>query len=429
MNNAPAPARGTYADGFEPVVRTFAAHLASRAEIGAALTVYHRGERVVHLHGGLASIERATPFTDRTRTVLYSVTKGLASMALSKLADRGALDFDAPVATYWPGFAQGGKSAITVGQLVSHRAGLPVLDDPLSLAEHANPGGRGRLVEAMERQRPLWEPGRTQGYHATTFGMYVRELVERIAGEPIGALLAREFFEPLAADVSLGTPPGEDHRIAAVYAPSMVQRLAGMTAALARRAAGREEPLTEWRMLGAALDRGGLARRALLEPHAPRGIVSYAEPAIWRALLAWVTATGTADGVARAYLPFALSGQVEGRRYLADRTILPLYERSSWSKRDAVLQKPLGWTRGFLKDEPHLFSPVRESFGHAGTGGSLGWCDPVNGLTIGYVMNRLDWHVRSPRAIALCRALYACAPVRDHRSRQESVSLRPARGP
>ncbi|UJR83971.1 serine hydrolase domain-containing protein [Sandaracinus amylolyticus] len=406
-------AQGSVADGFEPVARTFTSLLASGAERGAAITVYHRGRRVVHLHGGQA--RGATPFDERTRVVLFSVTKGLASMALALLADRGKLDYEAPVATYWPGFAKNGKDAITVADLLGHRAGLPVLDTPFTLAECADASCHPRLVDAMERQRPLWEPGRGQAYHAITFGMYARELFERIAGEPIGALLQRELFAPLGADVSLGTPASEDHRVAELHPPSAAQRLAGMTLALGRRAIGLEEPLTEWRVLRAIFERDSLPRRAFLNPSAPRGIASYGEPATWRAPLAWASATGSADGVARAYLPFALGGEVDGRRYLSESTIARFHERRGWSARDPVLQKPLGWTHGFVKDEPHVFSPVRESFGHPGIGGALGWCDPVNQLAIGYVPNRLDWHVRSPRAIALCRAIYASEPVRDAR--------------
>jgi CubicO group peptidase (beta-lactamase class C family) len=101
-----------------------------------------------------------------------------------------------------------------------------------------------------------------------------------------------------------------------------------------------------------------------------------------------------------------------GRTYLRAATLSPVHERQSWSERDLVLQKPIGWSQGFLKEETHLFSPHRESFGHAGMGGALGWCDPVSETTFGYVMNRLDWRVRSPRAIALCRALYDCEPLR-----------------
>ncbi len=130
-----------------------------------------------------------------------------------------------------------------------------------------------------------------------------------------------------------------------------------------------------------------------------------------RAQLAWASATGTAHGVARAYLPFASGGAFEGRRFLKASTLEPVYRRQGWSARDAVLQKPLGWSQGFLKEETRLFSPNEASFGHAGLGGALGWCDPVAEVTIGYAMNRLDPHVRSPRALALCRALYSCEPL------------------
>jgi CubicO group peptidase (beta-lactamase class C family) len=134
-----------------------------------------------------------------------------------------------------------------------------------------------------------------------------------------------------------------------------------------------------------------------------------------RAQLAWASATASAHGLARAYLPFAAGGAALGRRFVRAATLAPIHARQSWSERDRVLQKPIGWSQGFLKEESHLFAPNPESFGHAGMGGALGWCDPVADLTIGYAMNRLDWRVRSPRALALCRALYACEPVRDQR--------------
>jgi CubicO group peptidase (beta-lactamase class C family) len=144
----------------------------------------------------------------------------------------------------------------------------------------------------------------------------------------------------------------------------------------------------------------------------PAGISELGSERVRRAELAWVSATASAHGLARAYLPFASGGTAVGRSFLRASTLEPVFARQSWAERDRVLQKPLGWSQGFLKDETTLFSPNPESFGHAGMGGSLGWCDPKAELTIGYVMNRLDWHVRSPRAVALCRALYECAPVR-----------------
>lgn len=97
---------------------------------------------------------------------------------------------------------------------------------------------------------------------------------------------------------------------------------------------------------------------------------------------------------------------------MSEETLAPLYERQGWSEHDEVLQKPVGWSHGFLKEEPQLFSPTIESFGHAGMGGALGWCDPVKKLTFGYAQNLMDWRIRSPRAVALCNALYASEAVR-----------------
>ena len=133
-NPAPGPARGRYADGYALVARTFADQLERGMEVGAALSVYRRGEQVVDLWGGQADASRRAPWQRDTRVALFSVTKGLMAMGLHLLADRGQLDWDAPVAEHWPGFAANGKAAITARMLVNHQAGLPFLDAPLTLA-------------------------------------------------------------------------------------------------------------------------------------------------------------------------------------------------------------------------------------------------------------------------------------------------------
>jgi CubicO group peptidase (beta-lactamase class C family) len=402
-NLAPAPCEGSYADGFAPVVERFAAQLRT-GEIGAGFAVYHRGQRVVDVWGGRADQERGLPWTRDTRIVVFSVTKGLAAMALALLADRGQLDWDVPVATYWPGFATSGKQAITVRTLVNHRAGLVGLDEPLTLDDCVLPERRERLLGALERQRPAWEPGTAQGYHAITFGMYVRELFERISGDDLGAFLRRELFEPLAAEVSLGTPAELDPRVATLYPPRTGTRLAQLLASVAR---GNR---AELRILRASLAKGSPPRAAFLNPRTD--LADYNSVRVRRAELAWASATATAHGLARAYVPFASAGSAFGRTYLEPSTLAPIHARQSWAERDLVLHKPIGWSQGFVKEETGLFSPNPESFGHPGMGGALGWCDPVSELAFGYVMNRLDGRVRSPRAVALCHALYACEPVK-----------------
>lgn len=404
---APGTALGSYADGFEPVARAFAAQLASE-EIGASFVVYQHGRRVVDVWGGLADRETGRAWERDTAIVVFSVTKGLMAMAMQWLVDRGELDMGAPVARYWPGFARAGKADITVGTLLSHRAGLVGLDIPLTLDDCIDPARADFVRDALEAQAPAWVPGTKQGYHALTFGLYARELFEQIAGESPGTVLRREFFEPLGADVWLGAPPEVDDRIATLYPPTNAERARNYGLRLVQQPASPEA-----RIARSALKKGSFARRAFLNPATgPGGIERYNAPEIRRAELAWASAVGSADGIARAYLPFAQGGEHDGRRYVSAERVASLRERRSWSPRDAVLHKAIGWAFGFVKEQSTVFSPNRASFGHPGVGGALGWCDPDAGLSYAYIPNRMDWRVRSPRAIALCRALYRCAPVR-----------------
>lgn len=403
---APHPARGGCEEGFQPLAHRFATHLAEGEEIGASVAVYMGGRCVAHLWGGTSDVVTREPWAPDSRIVVFSVTKGFASMALHLLAARGQLAWDAPVTTVWPEFGAAGKEAVTFRQLFNHRAGLAAIDAPLALADCIDPAGRERVAAALARQRPAWVPGTAQGYHAISFGLYAREVFLRIAGEPMGAFLRREIFDPLGSDARLGTPPEEDRGIATLYPPSNASRVAGMLVAAASGGSN------EARLARAVLERRSIARRAFSNPATgPGGILAYAAVPARRVDLPWASATASADGVARAYLPFAGDGTHEGRRFFDAATLHPLMERQGWSERDLVLQKPMGWSQGFNKEEPDVFSPHVASFGHAGMGGALGWADPVTGLAFGYVMNRMDWKVRSPRAKALMRALYACEPV------------------
>jgi CubicO group peptidase (beta-lactamase class C family) len=399
------PARGFFAPGYAPVARCFAG-LLEREEIGAAVSIYVRGEHVVDLHGGLADVKEQRPWQKDTRIVVFSATKGLMAMATHLLADRGLLEWDAPVAKYWPEFAANGKAGITVRTLLNHRAGLPYLDTPLRLDDFLAPTHPAHVCAALESQRPAWTPGTDQGYHATTYGMYARELFARIAQEPVGPFLRRELFEPLGSDAFMGTPASEDPKFATLYNPSLGSRLRKMLAT-----AITDPDSNEVRILKGTLKRNSIGQKAYRNPKTKGGVFAYNSLPVRRAALAWASATASADGLARAYLPFAGDGSVEGRRYFGAESLEPLHRRQGWSECDRVLQKPQGWSQGFLKEQRKYFSPNPESFGHAGLGGALGWCDPVEGVAFGYVLNQLDWRVRSGRAVALCNALYECAPL------------------
>ena len=404
---APTPACGSVADGYERVAETFARQLRSGRQIGGSFCAYRRGERVVDLWGGMRDRDSGERWERDTRIVVFSVTKGLAAMALHLLASRGQLDWDAPVAEYWPTFARAGKSQITVRTLINHRAGLPYLDVPLTLHDVTTPERAPGVLRALEAQRPCWPPGEQQAYHALTFGMYVSELFARVAGVPMGEYLERELFIPLASDARIGADASFDDKVATLYPPTNSERVKLMGSNAIRR-----PDSIDARMFRAVLAPRSVARRAFSNPATgPAGVAAYNEIPVRRSELAWASATASADGIARAYLPFANDGAHDGVQFLEPGWLDAVHGRQGWSPNDPVLQKPVGWSLGFLKEEVAMFSPNVESFGHAGMGGTLGWADPVAGLSIGYVMNRMDWRIRSARALELCHALYACEPL------------------
>ncbi|MFZ3128707.1 MAG: serine hydrolase domain-containing protein [Rhodoferax sp.] len=396
-----ATVQGLVAPGFEPLARQFAQSFARGEEIGASLCVYHRGEQVVDLWGGLADTATRAPWTADSLVVVFSATKGLAAMALNLAAERGAFAWDAPVVRYWPAFGQAGKERITVRQLFNHRAGLAAIGTPLTLAQLCDPAHAATVRAALETQPPAWDADAQQGYHGLSYGMYVSAFFAQVCGEPLHTFLHREYLDPLGADVFLGTPPEHDHRVATLYPGSTAGRVGRMLWSALRGGS------TETHVARSFL-RGSHAKQAFMNPPTPGGIGIYNQPPVRRHNLAWASATATARGLARAYVPWSLGGAWQGRRYVAEQTIAPLLQRQGWSERDLVLGKPLGWAQGFLKEDDGVFSPNRASFGHPGMGGALGWCDPTAQLAFAYTLNRCDWRIRSPRALALCQALYQC---------------------
>ncbi len=398
---------GRSAPGFEPVERAFRRHFEHRLEIGAAVSIFQRGKCVVDLWGGLADRDQGRPWQHDTRAVLFSVTKAMTAAAFHLLAERGLFAWDDPVAKYWPGFARNGKEGISIELLLSHRAGLAALDTRIRLDACFAWPTAPHIIEALESQRPLWPPGSDQGYHALTYGMYAGELFWRITGERIGSFLERELFVPVGSDVRLGTDDATQALCATLSPPSDAARAARMA-----RAAVLAPRSPEGGIARDLARRDGLGRGAFGNPTTgPARVRAYDTPEARRAELPWASATGSARGVARAMLPFALGGEVDGHRYLRAESIAPLHERAGWAENDRVLHKALGWTRGFLKEEAGVFGPHRECFGHSGVGGALVWVDPVRQLSFGYVPNALDWRVRSPRTVALVEAMYASPAV------------------
>lgn len=401
------PISGFVADGYEPVRDAFVSMLARGEEQGGAVAATRHGEVVVDLWGGYADrgavAGRPRPWTEDTLIVVFSATKGLAALLLLKLHEQGAFTYDDRVAEHWPGFASNGKADITIRTLLNHRAGLAVVDAPLTMEDVTNPDRWGAVVRAMEAQTPAWAPGSQQGYHATTYGMFVAELIRRVAPElDVATYFREELAAPVAADAWLGAPPSVDERMATLYPPSTSTRVGGMAPSILARDGADGHVGRQF------LTKGSLVRRAFLNPVVDKSDVRvYNDVAARRNPLLWASGVANARGLARIYAPLANDGEAFGVRLVKQESLPPVYARQSWSDRDLVLGKPLGWSQGFLKEQGHVFCPHDESFGHAGMGGSLGWADPISRTSIGYVTNTMDWRVRSRRCIELCRALYA----------------------
>lgn len=391
---------GSVAERFSPVRDAFADNF-GRGEVGASLCVWFRGEFVVDLWAGWRDRRLRLPWLEDTLTTVFSSTKGIAALAMLMLADRGKLDYDAPVAHYWPGFARAGKGEITVRMLLNHRAGLIAIDEPLTMdmLEHEPE----RVTELLEAQRPQWQPGTAQGYHGVTYGLYVADLFRRIAGESVGSFIAREIARPLEADFYLGLPAELERRVAVNYPAGRRERLFKVIPKLVLHRG------TEGRVYRNVAF-GGDTARAMGNPRelGPLGLHNYNTRRVHRLELPWGNGIGNARSLCRIYATLANGGARDGVRLVDAAAIEPLKERQSWSQRDRVLCKPTGWSQGFLKEGTAVFSPNPESFGHPGAGGSLGWCDPAAGLAIGYAMNKMGHHIRSPRALRLCRAIYRC---------------------
>ena len=389
---------GFVAPGFEGVRKAFEANFTERRELGAAFCVHLDGEVVVDLWAGTADPTTGRAWREDTPMVVFSATKGLAAMRMLQLTEQGVFDPDQPVAEYWPGFAQQGKESITGRMILNHRAGLSYLDDPLSIHDFADP--TGKVAAALARQRPHWAPDSDQGYAACSYGAYVGELHRRLTGESLGTAFRQHVAEPLGLDTWIGAPP------------EAIGRAARLVPVGPREVATRHLPtlLTrrnhEGRLFRRIVQSKHLVRRAFVNPDMG-GFEAVNDPRVISYELPWMGALTTARSLSRAYA--AMVGPVDGVQLVHDDSLAALKPRQTWSVRDRVLQKPVGWSQGFLKEEARLFSPNPHSFGHAGAGGSVGWVDPDRRLSMGYVMNRMDWRIRSPRALALAHATYAAA--------------------
>src|SRR5262245_59174483 len=235
--------QGHVSRGFEAVREAVIQNCVRRRELGGACCAFYRGEKVVDLWGGVRNKHTGEPWEEDTMVVVHSATKGLAAMTLAIAHSRGWLDYEQRVSAYWPEFAQEGKERITVRQLLAHQAGLFAIDEPVDRAVVAD---LDRLAEVLARQRPAWEPGTRQAYHALTLGFYQGELLRRVDPwhRSLGCFFRDEIAKRLGGDVYVRVPRSlPNARLATLSVPSRLRRLAGFPFAFTLEAMNKRSNL------------------------------------------------------------------------------------------------------------------------------------------------------------------------------------------
>ena len=388
---------GHVSHGFEGVREAFAENFARRGELGGACCAYMCGERVVDLWGGIRNKQTGEPWERNTMVLIYSASKGLAAMPLALAHSRGWLDYEERVARYWPEFAQHGKEHITVRQLLAHQAGLFAFDEPVDWKVVAD---LDRLAEVLARQKPAWEPGTRQAYHALTLGFYESELLRRVdpRHRSLGKFFQDEIAAPLGEDVYIRLPEQiPNSQLATLATPRPIDMLLGF------------RPL---RLMWVGMNPRSNIYRALVTN--PGFAITHDAERVYARNVEVPSggAVATARGMAHAYGVFAAGGRELGLRpetldLLAAPAVPP-----TRGFHDECLKGQVQFSLGFMKPCANWRFGSDRSFGSPGSGGSLGFADPAAGIGYAYVTSQMGTtFTGDPRDVALREALYSAMPI------------------
>jgi CubicO group peptidase (beta-lactamase class C family) len=385
---------GHVSRGFGAVREAFAENFARRGELGGACCAYVRGEKVVDLWGGIRNKHTGAPWEQDTMVVVHSATKGLAAMTLALAHSRGWLDYEERVARYWPEFAQEGKEKITVRQLLAHQAGLFAFDEPVDRRVVAD---LDRLAVVLARQKPAWEPGTRQAYHALTLGFYEGELMRRV--DPRHRTLGQFFQDEIASwldeDIYLRLPEEiPNARLATLAPPNRLRMLTGFPVRLTLEAMNRHS---------------NIYRALMTNP----GFAIYLDDERVYARNFEVPSGGgvaTARGIAHAYAAFVSGGRALGlRQATLDLLAGPATPPTRGFYDECMKADGIQFSLGFMKSTPTWPFGSARSFGSPGSGGSLGYADPEVGVGYAYVTSQSGTALTGdPRDVALREALYSC---------------------
>lgn len=390
---------GEVAPGFEKVRDVFASNWEG-IEVGASVSAYHRGEKVVDLWGGYRDRERTEAWEEDTLVNVYSTTKGMGTLAVALAVEAGRLRYEAPVVEYWPEFGAEGKERVTVAQLLSHQAGVCGVDEKLEVEDLYD---WDKMVRLLAAQKPHWEPGTAAGYHAVTWGFLAGELVRRATGRTLGQYFSDRVAKPLGADFFIGLPDSEMDRVADMIGPNR---------------AASQRPSDAPRPPAGGLDASGRPRPGVQMP--PLYRIALENPQIkpyehassyaWRrAEIAAANGQANARGIARIYAALAVGGELDGVRVIGKGAIDAACIEEVGNQRDLVIGMPMRRSRGYILNSLGMWGPGVRAFGHSGAGGSTGFADPDNGVGFGYAMNQMEAGLdRLPRSKKLVDAVYDC---------------------
>ena len=349
---------GFTTDRFAKVRGAFDANLASGADIGASFCATLEGETVVDLWGGWADEAKTRPWEKDTIVNVYSTTKTMTALTALLLADRGELDFDAPVAKYWPEFAANGKAQVKVSHLMSHAAGLSGWKETITGDDLYD---WDKVCALLAAQAPFWEPGTASGYHALTQGYLVGEVVRRITGKSLGTVFREEIAEPLGADFHIGLPASEDHRVADLIPPPPGGAIGdGVQSELMRNMSSnpstdpRATRTREWR--GAEIPAAG--------------------------------GTGNARSIAEIHTILANGGVAKGKRFMSEAGCRKALEVQIEGV-DLIFGAQAKFGMGFGLPGALVPLPSPNSIYWGGYGGSLIVIDMDARTTFGYAMNKM----------------------------------------
>jgi CubicO group peptidase (beta-lactamase class C family) len=355
-------------------------------ELGAAVSIWQNGKPIIDLYGGFCDAGREKAWADDTLVLVWSATKGIGSACVLHALQQQKIELDRCVVEFWPEFAQANKDKITLGQLLSHQAGLSALDQRVDVLDYNG------VIRALETQVPLWPPGTAHGYHARTFGFLLDELVRRITGKMLSDYWQENFARPLELDFWIGLPEEKNSRVATIYA------------------AKRGKPPEPAQFYRDLVTPGTLARKTFTSPYGLNVISEMNNPEIRAHPNVSFGGIGTAPALAKFYSMLANGGKLNGQIFFSQETI----ERMTMTLSDGmdrVFQIPTAFSAGFMKHSRvsarRMFGPSATSFGHPGAGGSHAFADPEHNIAFAYVMNQMEQSVLpNEKSLRLVNAIY-----------------------